>query len=52
MESSTALIVRSQETLEIYTFMEAAEESKRTGGALVDLESVMKKARITGLKVE
>jgi len=44
--------VRSEETMEIYAFMEAAEESKRTGGALVDLESVMKKARITGLKVE
>ncbi|MBC8357300.1 MAG: Gfo/Idh/MocA family oxidoreductase [Planctomycetes bacterium] len=36
--------VASQETLEIYAFMEAADESKRQGGAEVTLESVMKKA--------
>lgn len=36
--------VDAQETLEIYAFMEAADESKRQGGAAVSLESVMKKA--------
>ena len=37
--------VAPPETLEIYAFMEAADESKRQGGAAVTLESVMKKAR-------
>ncbi|GHB68972.1 Gfo/Idh/MocA family protein [Persicitalea jodogahamensis] len=37
--------VSSQETLEIYAFMEAADESKRQAGAAVTLESVLKKAR-------
>lgn len=37
--------VSPPETLEIYAFMEAADESKRQGGAAVTLESVMKKAR-------
>ncbi len=37
--------VSPQETLEIYAFMEAADESKRQGGAEVTLESVMTKAR-------
>src|SRR5262249_49925545 len=37
--------VSAQETLEIYAFMEAAEESKRRGGAAVSLESVLRKAR-------
>ena len=32
------------ETLEIYAFMEAADESRRKGGATVSLEAVMKKA--------
>ncbi|MEO8494073.1 MAG: Gfo/Idh/MocA family oxidoreductase [Planctomycetota bacterium] len=36
--------VSAEETLEIYAFMEAADESKRQGGAEVTLESVMKKA--------
>jgi hypothetical protein len=36
--------VRAEETLEIYAFMEAADESKRQGGAEVTLESVMAKA--------
>jgi predicted dehydrogenase len=35
--------VTAEETLEIYAFMEAADESKRQGGAEVTLESVMKK---------
>jgi predicted dehydrogenase len=37
--------VRPEETLEIYAFMEAADESKRKGGAQISLESVMKKAK-------
>ena len=38
--------VSEAETLEIYAFMEAADESKRQNGASVTLESVMKKAHI------
>jgi predicted dehydrogenase len=37
--------VSEQETLEIYAFMEAADESKRQGGAPVRIETVLKKAR-------
>jgi len=37
--------VSAEETLEIYAFMEAADESKRRGGLPVTLESVMAKAR-------
>jgi predicted dehydrogenase len=37
--------VTPEETLEIYAFMEAADESKRQGGAPVTIESVMAKAR-------
>lgn len=37
--------VAAEETVEIFAFMEAAEESKRCGGAAVTLESVMTKAR-------
>jgi len=37
--------VSAQETLEIYAFMEAADESKRQGGKPVTLESVFKKAQ-------
>ena len=37
--------VSTEETLEIYAFMEAADESKRRGGETVTLESVMDKAR-------
>jgi hypothetical protein len=37
--------VNEAETLEIYAFMEAADESKRQNGASITLESVMKKAR-------
>ena len=36
--------VSPAETLEIYAFMEAADESKRQGGAAVTLKSVMEKA--------
>jgi len=37
--------VSAEETLEIYAFMEAADESKRQGGKPVTLESVMAKAK-------
>jgi predicted dehydrogenase len=37
--------VSPAETLEIYAFMEAADESKRRGGEEVTLEEVMRKAR-------
>ena len=37
--------VAEQETLEIYAFMEAADESKRRGGAEVKLQEVLDKAR-------
>ena len=37
--------VTPEETLEIYAFMEAADESKRQNGASVTLESVMVKAK-------
>jgi DNA-binding beta-propeller fold protein YncE len=37
--------VAEEETLEIYAFMEAADESKRQGGAPVKLETVLSKAR-------
>lgn len=36
--------VSAEETLEIFAFMEAADESKRQGGKLVTLESVMSHA--------
>ena len=37
--------ISPEETLEIYAFMEAADESKRQGGVPVTLESVMTRAR-------
>jgi WD40 repeat protein/predicted dehydrogenase len=37
--------VTEEETLEIYAFMEAADESKRQGGAPVKLETVLTEAR-------
>jgi hypothetical protein len=39
-----------EETMEIYAFMEAADESKRRGGAEVTLDEVMKKARAEAAK--
>ena len=40
-----------QETLELYAFMEAADESKRRGGETVSIAEVMKKAKAeAGLK--
>jgi hypothetical protein len=35
--------VSPEETLEIFAFMEAADESKRQGGAPVKIREVMKK---------
>ena len=37
--------VAQEETLEIYTFMEAADESKRQGGKPVSMKSVLEKAK-------
>jgi len=37
--------VQAEETIEIFAFMEAADESKRCGGAPVSLASVLAKAR-------
>jgi len=37
--------VSAEETIEIFAFMEAADESKRQGGKIVTLESVMQKAK-------
>src|SRR6185295_2887846 len=37
--------VRVEETIEIFAFMEAADESKRQGGAPVSLSRVLAKAR-------
>ena len=42
--------VTAEETLEIYAFMEAADESVRQNGASVTLESVLVKARIEAAK--
>jgi hypothetical protein len=38
--------VSPEETIEIFAFMEAADESKRQGGETVTLESVMQKAKL------
>ena len=37
--------VSAEETLEIYAFMEAADESRRRGGISVTIEEVLEKAR-------
>ena len=42
--------VSAQETIEIFAFMEAADESKRQGGKPVEIESVMAKARASVVK--
>ncbi len=39
--------VSAEETMEIFAFMEAADESKRQGGAAVSIASVLAKARTT-----
>src|SRR5258707_658617 len=38
--------VKQEETIEIFTFLEAADESKRQSGALVKTSEVMKKNRV------
>jgi len=42
--------VAEEETIEIYAFMEAADESKRRNGAPVSIAEVLEKARQTNLK--
>ena len=42
--------VSAAETIEIYAFMEAADESKRQGGVPVSIESVLQKARAENSK--
>jgi predicted dehydrogenase len=42
--------VSAEETLEIFAFMEAADESKRRGGAAVSLAEVLDKARAEAAK--
>jgi len=37
--------VDARETIEIYAFMEAADESKHRGGVMVSIDEVLKKAR-------
>ncbi|MBS0264288.1 MAG: Gfo/Idh/MocA family oxidoreductase [Planctomycetes bacterium] len=44
--------VAEEETLEIYAFMEAADESKRQGGKPVTLASVLAKAREAALQIK
>jgi hypothetical protein len=39
--------VPSEETIEIFAFMEAADESKRRGGAEVKIEEVLQRAGAT-----
>lgn len=43
-----AIPVQPEETLEILAFMEAADESKKSGGKPVSMEKVMEKARKAG----
>jgi hypothetical protein len=43
--------VTMEETLEIYTFMEAADESKRRGGETVTMAEVLEKARQEAAKL-
>jgi hypothetical protein len=42
--------VSAEETLEIFAFMEAADQSKRQGGTSVTLESAMKEAQVLNAK--
>ena len=37
--------VSPEETLEIFAFMEAADESKRNGGKSVNIKDIMEKAK-------
>jgi hypothetical protein len=38
--------VSMEETIELYAFMEAADESKKLGGAAVSVQETIKKARL------
>jgi hypothetical protein len=42
--------VANEETIELFAFMEAADESKRQGGAIVKIETVMQKAKEEAMK--
>ena len=46
------LPVSNEETIELYAFMEAADESKRQGGKPVSMKDVIDKAREKALKSE
>ena len=37
--------VKEEETIEVFAFMDAADESKRNGGASIELETVLRRAR-------
>ncbi len=43
--------VSAEETLEIYTFMEAADESKRQGGKVVSMSEILEKAKKEAAKL-
>ena len=42
--------VPAAETLELFAFMEAADESKRQGGKLIPLKEVIDKAKLSRVK--
>ncbi len=42
--------IKPEETIEIFAFMEAADESKRQGGVPIKIEDVMSKARAEAQK--
>jgi hypothetical protein len=42
--------IKSEETLELFAFMEAADQSKRQGGAVVKIQDVMQKAKEEAMK--
>lgn len=44
--------VNPEETLEIFAFMAAAEESKKRGGATVEMVNVMEKAKKKAMKIK
>ena len=44
--------VSEEETLEVYAFMEAADESKRKGGVSVSLAAVLEKARKDAMRLK
>lgn len=44
--------VTEEETLSVYAFMEAADESKRKGGARVELQQILDKARTAAANID